>query len=45
MLSYGWPIIFRITEGPLYCTTELFHVSSFDCVSICTVMTLCIYKL
>jgi hypothetical protein len=25
MLSYGWHKIFRITAGPLYCTTELFQ--------------------
>jgi hypothetical protein len=46
MLSFGWPKIFRITEGTIYCTTELIHVSGFDGVSICNVvMTLWIYKL
>jgi hypothetical protein len=46
MLSYGWLKIFCITEGPLFCATEFFHVSIFDCVSICNViMTLWRYKL
>ena len=46
MLSYGWLKIYRITQAPLYCTTELFHVSVFDCVNICNIiMTLWVYKL